>query len=96
MARRARGGRPFHEVLGIARTASEGDIKIAFKKLAKVYHPDVNSASDAAERFQGIVDLTKRASSTLERQPDQVARSSEVGHRHHHQLGARASWVSST
>jgi len=46
--------RDYYEVLGISRTASQEEIKSAFRKLARKYHPDVNSAADAEERFKEI------------------------------------------
>jgi len=46
--------RDYYEVLGIARNASQEEIKSAFRKLARQYHPDVNSAADAEERFKEI------------------------------------------
>ena len=46
--------RDYYEVLGIARTASQEEIKSAFRKLARKYHPDVNDAPDAEERFKEI------------------------------------------
>ena len=38
-----------YSTLGIARTASQDDIKAAFRKLAKKHHPDLNPGNDAAE-----------------------------------------------
>lgn len=43
-------------VLDISRNASKADIKKAYKKMARKYHPDVNKAPDAAEKFQIVHD----------------------------------------
>src|SRR5262245_32996214 len=44
-----------YQVLGVAKTASEDDIRKAFRKLAKKYHPDLNPGDKAAEaRFKEI------------------------------------------
>ena len=40
-----------YEVLGVGRTASEKEIKSAFRKLAKKYHPDHSKAPGAKEKF---------------------------------------------
>ena len=47
--------RDFYEVLGVAREASDKDIRDAFRKLARQHHPDVNPGDAAAEeRFKEI------------------------------------------
>lgn len=46
--------RDYYEVLGIPRSASQNDVKNAFRNLARKYHPDVNDAPDAEERFKEI------------------------------------------
>jgi len=46
--------RDYYEVLGISRNASEDEIRNAFRNLARKYHPDVNDAHDAEERFKEI------------------------------------------
>lgn len=47
--------RDYYEVLGVPRTASQKDIKSAFRKLARKYHPDVNpNDPTAAEQFKEI------------------------------------------
>jgi DnaJ-class molecular chaperone len=47
--------RDYYEVLGVPRTASDKEIKAAFRKLARQHHPDVNPGDpEAAERFKEI------------------------------------------
>ncbi len=46
--------RDYYETLGIARGASEDDIKKAFRRLARQYHPDVNKEKGAEARFKEI------------------------------------------
>lgn len=44
----------YYKVLGVDKTASKEEIKRAYKTLAKKYHPDLNKAADAAERFKEL------------------------------------------
>ena len=44
--------RDYYEVLGIAKDASQDEIKSAYRKAAKKYHPDLNKAPDAADKFK--------------------------------------------
>ena len=46
--------RDYYEVLGVSRDASPEDLKAAFRRLARQYHPDVNKSPDAEERFKEI------------------------------------------
>jgi molecular chaperone DnaJ len=46
--------RDFYDVLGVPRNASTDEVKAAFRKLARQYHPDVNKEADAEEKFKEI------------------------------------------
>lgn len=48
--------RDYYELLGVARDASDAEIKRAFRRLARELHPDVSEAPDAEERFRDVVE----------------------------------------
>src|SRR4029453_5925387 len=44
----------YYKILGVPRDAGEDDIKKAYRKLARKYHPDVSKETDAKEKFQEV------------------------------------------
>jgi len=58
-----------YRVLGVARSATDDEIKKAYRKLARKYHPDLNSSSKASEdRFKEISDAYDILSDKVKRQ----------------------------
>ena len=44
----------YYDILGVGKNASDDEIKAAFRKLARQYHPDVNKEDHAEEKFKEI------------------------------------------
>ena len=66
----------FYQVLGVPDSASQGDIKKAYRRLAKQYHPDANpNNTSAAERFKEVSEAHSTLSDPDKRkQYDQMRR----------------------
>ena len=62
--------RDFYEVLGIEKTATDEEIKRAYRKLAKKYHPDANpdNKKEAEEKFKEVSEAYETLSNPQKRQ----------------------------
>jgi len=67
--------RDYYEVLGLNKDAGETEIKSAYKKLAKKFHPDISKEENAEEKFKEILE----AYSVL-RDPQKKANYDQFGH----------------
>ena len=70
----------YYEVLGVARTATADEIRKAYRKLARRYHPDVNKKPDAESKFKEIGEANEALSDPQKRQRyDQVGANYHTG-----------------
>ncbi|RNB82305.1 molecular chaperone DnaJ [Brevibacillus fluminis] len=59
--------RDYYEVLGVAKDADAEDVKKAYRKLARQYHPDVNKEANAEEKFKEVKEAYDVLSDTQKR-----------------------------
>jgi DnaJ-class molecular chaperone len=59
--------RDYYEVLGVKRDATDDQIKAAYRKAARKYHPDVNKSSDASAKFHEATEAYDVLSDTQKR-----------------------------
>src|SRR5262245_11677885 len=67
----------YYKILGVPRDAGEDEIKKAYRKLARKYHPDVSKEANAKEKFQEV----SEAYETLKDQEKRAAYDSLGSHR---------------
>lgn len=75
--------RDYYEVLGVSKTATDAEIKSAFRKLAKKYHPDVCKEEGGAEKFKEAQEAYAVLSNPTER-----AKYDKYGHQAFNNPGA--------
>ena len=72
--------RDYYEVLGVDKNASSDEIKSAFRKLAKKYHPDISKEENAEEKFKEVQEAYSVLSDdTKRRQYDQFGHAAFEG-----------------
>ncbi|KAE8280678.1 DnaJ-like protein subfamily B member 12 [Larimichthys crocea] len=89
--RKIKSCKDYYQILGVEKTASEEDLKKAYRKLALKFHPDKNHAPGATEAFKAIGNAYAVLSNTEKRrQYDQYGeeRTHPSRHRHHRDFEA--------
>ncbi|MDR3214772.1 MAG: molecular chaperone DnaJ [Bacilli bacterium] len=77
--------RDYYDVLGISKNADASEIKKAYRKQAKKYHPDANDSADAEEKFKEIQEAYEVLSDTQKK-----ATYDQFGHAAFDQNGSQA------
>lgn len=80
--------RDYYEVLGVGKNATESEIKKAYRKLARKYHPDVNPGDKVAEeKFKEISEANEIVSD-----PEKRKKYDALGHAAFDPSGGSANW----
>ena len=70
--------RDYYEILGLKKGASAEDVKAAYKRLAKEYHPDLNKEAGAEEKFKELLEAYQSLSDPQKKQQyDQFGHAAE-------------------
>ncbi|TMD88803.1 MAG: J domain-containing protein, partial [Chloroflexi bacterium] len=87
----------YYQTLGVSRTASEKEIKSAYRRLARQYHPDVNKDPKATDRFKLINEAYEVLSDSKKRSKydqmgadwERIEREQEFARQYQTQAGGR-------
>lgn len=78
----------YYKIMGVSPDASEKDIKTAYRKLARKYHPDISKESNAEERFKEMGEAYEVLRDTKKRaEYDQYLKHRELNQRAHQSTG---------
>jgi molecular chaperone DnaJ len=70
----------YYNVLGLESEASKEDIKRAYRKLSKMYHPDINKEASAVEKFKEISEAYEVLSDEEKRSTYDLRNSHKTGY----------------